>query len=74
MGTAKQRDNINESIEFGLRVSLDDCFKLSKQRFNDVTADKKRELSDCEFALDVEMPVKPRQQAGVNFRSFREPL
>ena len=59
MSTTKQRDNIHESIKFGLRVSLDDCLKLSEQRFDGVTADKKRELSDCESALDMEMPVKP---------------
>ena len=59
MSTTKKRDNINESIEFSLRVSLDDCLKLSEQRFDGVTADKKRKLSDCESALDMEMPVKP---------------
>ena len=59
MSATKQRDNINESVEFGLRVSLDDGLKLSEQRFDGVTADKKRTLSDCESALDMKMPVEP---------------
>ena len=59
MSAAKQWNNINEPVEFGLRVSLDDCLKLSEQRLNDIATDKKRDISHCEFALNREMPINP---------------
>ena len=38
---AKQRHDIDESIEFGVRVSLNNRLKFAEQRFDRVTADRK---------------------------------
>ena len=59
MSTTKQWYDVNEPVEFGLRISLDDCLEFSEQRFDDVAADKKGPLSDCESALNLEMSVDP---------------
>ena len=62
----QEREDVKKAIEFGLRISLDDGFEFSEERFDDVTADQKRELSDSESALDLKMALEPGYQADAN--------
>ena len=39
---AKQRDDKEKSVEFSMRVSLNNRLKFAKERFNEITAEEKR--------------------------------
>jgi hypothetical protein len=70
MFTAEQGDCVNEPIELGLRVPLDDRLEFPKQGLNDVAADEKRELSDPESRLNSQVARKPGFQSQANLRFF----
>ena len=60
MGTAQEWNDIYETIQFGLRISLDDRFEFSEKRFNNVATNHERHLPNSKSALETEMSVEPR--------------
>ena len=56
---AKQRDDINQPIEFSLRVALNNGFEYSKQRLNGVRAYQKWQLSNCKRPMNPNVFFKP---------------
>ena len=60
MIAAQEREQINESVEFGLGIALDHGFEETKERLNGVTADQQWLLSHREQALNVDVFFQPQ--------------
>src|SRR3974377_1635956 len=70
--SAKKRQHVNQLIEFGLGVALNDGFEGTEKRFDDVATHRKREVADLQEALDADMFFEPSGQASADGGMVRE--
>ena len=56
---AQQGDDINQPVEFGLWVALDNSLELSKQRLDGIGAYQQWHLANCERTMDMDVFFEP---------------